>query len=308
MYSLYPKQDLDVWNLYYEMRSKQWNESKLTAELDKDKSQFNALSDKETILLKKVMAFFAVADSIINKNISDNLEDLFPEPAFQICLHYQMFIEDIHQITYNEFINSYISDSNERFALFKSIESDSSIIKKAKWMTKSISGELKKSKIVLRAALMEGVFFTGAFAIVFWFRERGLLQGFSKANEYIFEDELDHVKSAILMYKRCKRLSEESVFKIAKDAFELEYEFYSFFEGLPGMTKTQLMNYIKYRVDEVVSMLGYNRIYNISNPLKFAEKQEVGIRSSSFFTSVGTDYIEKEYEDGDLELSFSDEE
>lgn len=311
MLPLFPIREHDVYDLYIDMRSKQWNETKLIAELKKDKGDLDKLDKKTRKILEKTLGFLGLIDIVINKNISLNYKELFPEIEFQVALNYQAFIEDIHQITYSKFIMIYFDNNiDKRNKLLNSMEKDKHVKRKIDWLLgniKRVDNNDKARKVII-FTLTEGMSIFGAFAIVFWFRENGLLQGFTKANEYIFKDEKDHVKMGVLMYKRCERMSQFDAHELAKEMLDLEIKFYGFVEdGLPGMTYKQLVTFLKYRTDTVMEMLGYAKIYNVKNPLRFIDKQDIGVRSSSFFTSVGTDYVEKNYDKDDLDLSFSDE-
>jgi ribonucleoside-diphosphate reductase subunit M2 len=77
------------------------------------------------------------------------------------------------------------------------------IKKKADWCFKWINDEKAPfSQRLLAFALVEGVFFSGAFCSIFWLKERGLMPGLSFSNELISRDEGMHVEFAVLLYSK----------------------------------------------------------------------------------------------------------
>lgn len=50
--------------------------------------------------------------------------------------------------------------------------------------------------LICFAACIEGLFFYGAFAYVYWFRSRGLLHGLATGTNWVFRDETMHMSFA----------------------------------------------------------------------------------------------------------------
>src|SRR5690606_6101715 len=50
--------------------------------------------------------------------------------------------------------------------------------------------------LICFAACIEGLFFYGAFAYVYWFRSRGLLHGLATGTNWVFRDESMHMSFA----------------------------------------------------------------------------------------------------------------
>ena len=50
-------------------------------------------------------------------------------------------------------------------------------------------------------ACVEGIFFSGSFAAIFWLKKRGLMPGLTFSNELISRDEGLHTDFACLMFK-----------------------------------------------------------------------------------------------------------
>jgi len=75
--------------------------------------------------------------------------------------------------------------------LFNAIETIPCVKKKAEWALRWI--EDKKSPYAERLvafAAVEGIFFSGSFAAIFWLKKRGVMPGLTFSNELISRDEV----------------------------------------------------------------------------------------------------------------------
>lgn len=72
-------------------------------------------------------------------------------------------------------------------------------------------------------AAVEGIFFSGSFAAIFWLKKRGLMPGLTFSNELISRDEGLHCDFACLMFRHLvNKPSHETVKKIIMNAVEIE--------------------------------------------------------------------------------------
>ena len=60
-------------------------------------------------------------------------------------------------------------------------------------------------------AAVEGIFFSGAFASIFWLKKRGLMPGLTFSNELISRDEGLHTDFACLLFSHLKHRPDKSV-------------------------------------------------------------------------------------------------
>ncbi len=104
----------------------------------------------------------------------------FPISNFQIAM------ENIHSETYSLLIDTYIKDAEERKYLFNAIETIPAVQKKANWALNWINSEQATyAERVVAYASVEGIFFSGSFAAIFWLKKRGLMPGLTFSNELI---------------------------------------------------------------------------------------------------------------------------
>jgi ribonucleoside-diphosphate reductase beta chain len=144
------------------------------------------------------------------------------------------------------------------------------------------------SRIIFIEAVLEGIFFSGSFCVIFWvFHQYGKLPGLTKANEFISRDEGKHVLFDVLFYNRyiTNKLSQDQAHDIVSEAVEIESQFISeaLPEGLPGMNSKLMTQYIQFVADQLLQQLQYDKLFGTANPFDFMEKQSVSVRMSDFF-------------------------
>lgn len=81
--------------------------------------------------------------------------------------------------------------SDFREYLFNAIETMPCVKKKADWALKWINAEnAAYAERVVAFASVEGIFFSGSFAAIFWLKKRGIMPGLTFSNELISRDEV----------------------------------------------------------------------------------------------------------------------
>jgi ribonucleoside-diphosphate reductase subunit M2 len=206
---------------------------------------------------------------------------------------FQIAMENIHSEMYSTLIDTYIKDGDERDKLFNAIENYPCIAKKANWAKKWISDNRSSFASRLVAfAVVEGIFFSSAFASIYWIKKRGLMPGLTFSNELISRDEALHTEFAVLLYSKLQRkLSKKRIHDIIQEAVIIEKEFIT--EAIPcrmiGMNAKMMIQYIEFVADRLSVQLGYDKIYNSANPFDFMEL--ISIESKvNFFERTNSEY------------------
>merc|ERR1711915_146795 len=124
--------------------------------------------------------------------------------------------------------------------------------RKADWALKWISSDASYPERIVGFAAVEGIFFSGSFAAIFWLKKRGMMPGLALSNELISRDEGLHCDFACLLYRQLKaQLDDEEIHEIIRDAVKIEQMFIC--EALPcsliGMNKTLMSQYIEFVAD-----------------------------------------------------------
>merc|ERR1712184_145365 len=231
--------------------------------------------DEERYFIKHVLAFFAASDGIVNENLVERFMQEIQIPEARCFYGFQIMMENIHSEMYSLLIDTYIKDREERNKLFNAIETFPAIKKKAQWALKWInSNNATYSERVVAFASVEGIFFSGSFAAIFWLKKRGLMPGLSFSNELTSRDEGLHADFACLMFHHLKnKPSESRIVEIVSEAVEIEIEFLT--DALPvrliGMNCDLMSTYIKFVADRLLNELSCKKIYKVENPFDFME-------------------------------------
>lgn len=286
--TIFPIEHNDMWEMYKKAVSAFWTPEEL--DLSKDVDDFNMLNDKERTFIKHILAFFSSSDTIVNINLGERFLNDVQVLEAKFFYAFQMAIENIHSETYSLLIDTYFKDPKEKSEALNAINYMPCIKKKADWCFKWIEDENAPfSQRLLAFALVEGVFFSGAFCSIFWLKERGLMQGLSFSNELISRDEAMHVEFAVLLYSKIEnRLPQSTVHQIVKEAVEVEKEFIN--DSIPcsmlGMNADLMCLYIEFVADRLLTQLNYDKIWNSANPFPFMERISIESKSNFFESRV----------------------
>ena len=286
--AIFPIQHDDMWDMYKKSVSAFWTPEEL--DLSKDIDDFNKLTENEKTFIKHILAFFRSSDTIVNINLGERFLNDVQVLEAKFFYAFQMAIENIHSETYSLLIDTYFKDPVEKSQAFNAVNHMPCIKKKADWCFKWIEDENAPfSQRLLAFALVEGVFFSGAFCSIFWLKERGLMQGLSFSNELISRDEGMHVEFAVLLYSKLEnKLSQATVHRIFKEAVEVEKVFIN--DSIPcsmlGMNADLMCLYIEFVADRLLTQLNYEKIWNSANPFPFMERISIESKSNFFESRV----------------------
>ena len=269
-------------------------------DLSRDKVQWDALDEQERYFLEMVLGFFASGDLLVNKNLSDRFLNEIQKHEVQIGYSYQRMMENIHSEMYAALIDSYITDLDNRDKLFNAIQRIPVIKKISNWVNAVIESSKSYDERLIAFAAFEGIMFSGPFCAIFWIREKGILQGLTKSNDFISRDEGLHVEFAVEIHKLLKiKASNKSATDIISEAVNLSIEF--IVTALPcsliGINAANMVKYIKYVANRLMTQLGYDPIYaNATQPFEFMERIGL-VNKSNFFENKPTEYSRAEVEE-----------
>jgi ribonucleotide reductase beta subunit family protein with ferritin-like domain len=272
-YVMFPIKHEDIWKMYKKQVDCFWRAEEI--DLSKDIDHWDTLNRDEKYFISMILAFFAASDGIVLENLALRFMGDVQNSEARAFYGFQIAMENIHSETYSLLIETYIKDKEEKSRLFNAIENFSCIKKKSDWAQKWIKDNRSGFATRLIAfACVEGIFFSGAFCSIYWLKKRGLMPGLTFSNELISRDEALHCEFAVLLYsKMMNKVKKSRVHEIIREAVEIENEFIC--EALPcrliGMNSMLMNQYIQFCADRLCVQLGYEKIYNVSNPFDFME-------------------------------------
>lgn len=275
-------------------------------DLSQDLGHLKDLSKDELHYITHVLAFFAQSDGIVNENLAVRFYDEVEIPEARAFYADQIQREAIHSWMYSLLIDTYVKDPIDKQRLFNAIESVPAVKKKAEWALKWISSNEDLVKRLVAFAIVEGVFFSGSFCAIFWFRKRGLLPGLATANNWISRDEGMHWEFAVLLYHTLGlKISPKDFGEIMMDAVEIEKEFVrdALPVGLIGMNADLMCQYIEYMADLVSRRFGFASIYEVENPFDFMRMNDMETKVN-FFEKRVSEYSHSESSDLSLNADF----
>lgn len=255
------------------------------------------LNPSERFLIQRLVAFFATGDSIVGNNLVLNLYKHVNSPEARLYLSRQLFEESLHVQFYLTLLDTYIPEPKEREAAFSAINNIPSIHNKAqfcfKWMDSIQNLERlntleDKRKFIMNltcfASCIEGLFFFGAFAYVYFLRSKGLLNGLASGTNWVFRDESNHIDFAMEVIK-IAREEEPKLFDnrmndmikvMMEEAIQCELTFAQeiLSQGLAGLSLRDMKTYLQFIADQRLERLQIPAQYKVKNPFGFMELQD----------------------------------
>lgn len=288
--TIFPLKYPEIWNMYKNALASFWVVEELN--LAADTNDWNNLTQNERHFIKNILAFFSSSDTIVNINLSERFVNEVKPLEAKFFYSFQEAIESVHSECYSLLIDTYIKDKKEKHETFNAIEYMPCIKQKADWCFKWINDqEAPFAQRLIAFAIVEGVFFSGAFCSIFWLAEKGVMPGLCFSNELISRDEGLHVEFAVMLYSMIKnRISQDTVHDMFKEAVEIEKSF--IIESIPcallGMNSDLMSNYIEFVADRLLVQLGYDKLFNSHNPFSFMERISLETKSNFFENRVGS--------------------
>ncbi|CDO96099.1 unnamed protein product [Kluyveromyces dobzhanskii CBS 2104] len=289
---LFPIKYDEIWQAYKRAEASFWTAEEI--DLSKDIHDWNnRMNENERFFISRVLAFFAASDGIVNENLVENFSAEVQVPEAKCFYGFQIMMENIHSETYSLLIDTYIKDPKEHDFLLNAIFTIPEIKEKAEWAIRWIQDDdaLFAERLVAFAAV-EGVFFSGSFAAIFWLKKKGLMPGLTFSNELICRDEGLHTDFACLLFAHLNNKPDPKIVeRIITEAVEIEKRY--FIDALPvsllGMNADLMNQYVEFVADRLLVALGNKKYFNVTNPFDFMENISLAGKTN-FFEKRVSDY------------------
>jgi ribonucleotide reductase beta subunit family protein with ferritin-like domain len=295
-FTLYPIQNKKLWDLYQTQLACMWKAAEI--DFSKDLDDFNSLNENERFYIKRILAFFAASDGLVNFNIGKRFLNDVKIMEGLVCYTFQMMMEYQHAECYSIMLDNLVKDPDERNNLLNAMETLDSVKALSSWALKWSESELSFAHRVIAFCIFEGIVFQSTFAAVYWLKKfvaqgKNFLPGLLRSNDFIARDEGLHTQTGVAFYNMLihTRLPETEVYKIFDEGLEVAKFFMT--DALPvrliGMNSDSMCQYLEYISDNLLVNLGYNKKYKASNPFEFMNS--IGLSSSTnFFETRANEY------------------
>jgi ribonucleoside-diphosphate reductase beta chain len=263
------------------------------------------MTPAERHLVERLVAFFATGDSIVANNLVLCLYRHLNAPEARMYLSRQLYEEALHVQFYLTLLDTYLPDPAARQRAFAAVETIPSIRRKAqfclRWLERSSHWDKLETReqrrefllnLICFAACVEGLFFFGAFAYVYFLRSRGLLHGLAAGTSWVFRDESAHMAFAFEVVRSVRREEpelfdaelERRVAAMVDDAVQCETEFAEDLlgGGVAGLSVHEVRRYLEFCADQRLATLGLPKRYGAKNPFAFMELQDVQEHTNFF--------------------------
>merc|ERR1719172_32225 len=285
---MFPIQYPQIWEMYKKHEASFWTAEEI--DLSQDTKDWDKLSDAEQHFIKHVLAFFAASDGIVLENLAAQFSTEVQIPEARAFYGFQMAMENIHSETYSLLIEQYIREPSEKERIFDAIHTMPAVTEKAQWAVQWMQKENSFAERVIAFVAVEGILFSGSFCAIYWLKKRGLMPGLTFSNELISRDEGLHCDFACLIYKLLKhKLDDDIVHDLIRGAVAAEKEFIC--DALPcaliGMNAAQMIEYIEFVADRLLTALGHPKLYNTANPFDWMELISLQGKTNFFEKRVG---------------------
>ncbi len=255
--------------------------------------------------MNRLVAFFATGDTIVANNLVLNLYQHINAPEARLYLSRQLFEEAVHVQFYLTLLDTYLPNDNDRADAFAAVDTIPSIRAKAEFCYKWIDSISSLTRLdtpadrrsfllnlICFAACIEGLFFYGAFAYVYFLRSRGLLNGLASGTNWVFRDESMHMSFAFdvvdVIRAQDPTLFDDSLHTqintMIAEAVDAETQFAHDLlnQGVAGLSPTDMRTYLEHAADRRLARLNLPPLYNSPNPFPFMDLQDVQELSNFF--------------------------
>jgi ribonucleoside-diphosphate reductase alpha subunit len=312
-----PKEnDLSV--LYEQIKSSMWYTGEIEHLVIRDVEDWNDASKVNKSmkdLLTSVLTFFRFGDDAVNDNLVTNLMNCLPWGEAFSFYTFQLAQESIHSEVYKLLFERLVLDSIDNISKpLRQLESElqALVVGKAEWVEKYFSSEKSdpQRKLVCMC-IMEGYFFSAAFAYIYWLKNRNLFPALTTSNNFIARDESLHFTFSLACYEKYYKealtssekrkkwvdtINGETYGKLFDEAQRVEEEFWerafahcNEVDELHDFTLANTKLYGRYVLNCVKKALGVEGCGNVDNPYTFM--MLIGLEPrTNFFEQKATDY------------------
>ena len=270
--------------------------------LHNDVKDWQTMTDEEKNLLTQIFRLFTQSDVDVGSGYVDRYMRIFKKPEARMMMSAFANMESIHQHAYSLLLDTVGMPEVEykAFAEYEAMADKHEYInsvKVARGDRKSIAKAL-----AIYSGFTEGLQLFSSFIILLNFPRFGKMKGMGQIITYSIRDESMHVEAMTKLFREFIQENidlwtddfKSEIYQACRDMVDLEDRFLDlvFEQGdIPGLTKKEMQEYIRYIADRRLLQLGLKTNYNVKdNPLNWLD-DVLGVEHQNFFEGRATTYM-----------------
>jgi ribonucleoside-diphosphate reductase beta chain len=301
-----------AYNLWEMMLNNTWFPKEV--DMTRDVIDYKNLTPAEKTAYDKALSQLIFMDSLQTNNLIDNINPYITAPEINLILVRQSFEEALHSQSYAVMVDSISQNSKEIYDLWRrdmmlKTKNDSIAMRYEELGKNPTESDFLKACFANQ--ILEGIYFYSGFTYIYTLARSGKMLGSAQMIRFIQRDEVTHL---VLFQNIINTLRRErpdlftealkaEVIDMFKKAVELEVAWGRYItQGqILGLTDDIVEQYIQFLADERLTAVGFEKLYNVNNPIKWVNDfAKFNDQKTNFFEGTVTNYSKGS-------LSFDDE-
>jgi ribonucleoside-diphosphate reductase beta chain len=260
------------------------------------------MTDEEKNLLTQIFRLFTQSDVDVGAGYVDRYMRIFKKPEARMMMSSFANMESIHQHAYSLLLDTVGMPEVEykAFAEYEAMADKHEYINAVK-VTRGDKKSIAKA-LAIYSGFTEGLQLFSSFIILLNFPRFGKMKGMGQIITYSIRDESMHVEAMTKLFREFIKENidlwtddfKKEIYQACREMVDLEDRFLDlvFEQGdIPGLTKKEMQQYIRYIADRRLLQLGLKTNYNVKeNPLNWLD-DVLGVEHQNFFEGRATTYM-----------------
>ena len=270
--------------------------------LHNDVKDWQTMTDEEKNLLTQIFRLFTQSDVDVGAWYVDRYMRIFKKPEARMMMSSFANMESIHQHAYSLLLDTVGMPEIEykAFAEYEAMADKHEYINAVK-VTKGDKKSIAKA-LAIYSGFTEGLQLFSSFIILLNFPRFGKMKGMGQIITYSIRDESMHVEAMTKLFREFMQENidlwtddfKAEIYQACREMVDLEDRFLDlvFEQGdIPGLTKSEMQEYIRYIADRRLLQLGLKPNYEVKdNPLNWLD-DVLGVEHQNFFEGRATTYM-----------------
>ena len=270
--------------------------------LHNDVKDWQTMTDEEKNLLTQIFRLFTQSDVDVGAGYVDRYMRIFKKPEARMMMSSFANMESIHQHAYSLLLDTVGMPEVEykAFSEYEAMADKHEYINAVK-VTKGDKKSIAKA-LAIYSGFTEGLQLFSSFIILLNFPRFGKMKGMGQIITYSIRDESMHVEAMTKLFREFIQENidlwtddfKAEIYQACREMVDLEDRFLDlvFEQGdIPGLTKQEMQQYIRYIADRRLLQLGLKTNYNVKdNPLNWLD-DVLGVEHQNFFEGRATTYM-----------------